>query len=130
MSVDREDGFTLLEVLVAMVILIVGLAAVYEAFGSGLLAGVTAKRDRSAAEAAENMIAEIGRSRSVEEGVKTGELPDGQRWSLRVEPFDPAGSDRPVSPVVGHIATLEVSSENGKGAPLRVQTFILSVRPR
>jgi len=129
MSVERENGFTLLEVLVALAILIAGLAAFYEAFGGGLLAGAAAERERNAVEAAENLVAEIGRS-FPEEGVKTGELPDGQHWMLRVEAFDPAEPDRSTSPVVGHIVTLEVSPKYGKRPPLRVQTLVIGVKPQ
>lgn len=128
MNVEHEQGFTLLEVLVALVILIAGLAAFYEAFGGGLLAGAAAERERNAVEAAENLIAEIGRSRPVEEGLTTGELPDGQRWTLRVEAFDPVETDRSTSPVAGYIATLEVLPR--LGSPVRVQTLILGVKPR
>lgn len=130
MSADDERGFTLLEVLVALVILIMGLAAVYQAFGSGLLAGAAAERDRRAAEAAENLFAGLGRSRAVSEGVTTGELPDGQRWTLRLDPFDPVKSDGPPSAVAAHIVTLEVVPAGGRGNPARFQTLIIGVRPR
>ena len=130
MRVDDERGFTLLEVLVALAILMLGLAGIHQAFGGGLLAGVAAERDRRAAQAAENILAELGRSRAVSEGVTAGELPDGQRWTLHLAPFDPVTADGPLSVLAGHVATLELIPAGGRGNALRFQTLVIGVRPR
>jgi hypothetical protein len=76
------------------------------------------------------MLAGLGRSRAVSEGVTTGELPDGRRWTLRLDPFDPVKSDGPPSAVAAHVATLEVVPAGGRGNPARFQTLIIGVRPR
>jgi prepilin-type N-terminal cleavage/methylation domain-containing protein len=125
-----DRGFTLLEVLIALVILIVGLAAYYLAFGSGLLAGISAERTWRAAQAADNLVAQLGRSIPVDEGVTAGELSDGQHWNLRLEPFNPVDSNGSASPLVAHIVTLDVIPPDGRGSPLRVQTLVIEARPQ
>jgi len=125
-----DRGFTLLEVLIALVILIMGLAAYYLAFGSGLLAGVAAERTWRAAQAADNLVAQLGRSIPVDEGVTAGELSGGQHWNLRLEPFNPVDSNGSASPLVAHIVTLDVIPPDGRGSPLRVQTLVIDARPQ
>ncbi|SDR46519.1 prepilin-type N-terminal cleavage/methylation domain-containing protein [Rhizobiales bacterium GAS191] len=127
MTGDRDGGFTLLEVLVALVILVLALAGFYRAFGVGLSAGSTADRERRQIEAAEGVLVELGRSRPLQDGVSTGELSDGQRWTFRLEPFVPFEQNGSPSPLTGHLATLEVLPADGRGAPLRLQTLVIGV---
>jgi prepilin-type N-terminal cleavage/methylation domain-containing protein len=125
----NESGFTLLEVLVALVIMIVGLAAYYFAFGSGLLAAESAERSLRNVQAAANLIDQLGHSVPVEEGSASGELPDGRRWRLRVEPFSSFDAQDTPSPVVAHVVTLDVFQSGAQGDALSVKTLIVGVRP-
>lgn len=125
-----DRGFTLLEVLIALVILIMGLAAYYLAFGSGLLAGAAAERTWRAAQAADNLVAQLGRSIPVDEGVTAGELSDGQHWNLQLEPFDPVDLNGSASPLAAHIVTLDIIPPDERGSPLRVQTLVIAARPQ
>jgi prepilin-type N-terminal cleavage/methylation domain-containing protein len=126
----QERGFTILEVLVALVILIVGLAGYYFAFGSGLLASASAERAWRAARAADNIVARLGRSISLDEGVKTGEFPDGRRWRLEIFPAQLSDHDESSSPLVARVATVVVSEADGLGESFRVQTLVIGVRPK
>jgi len=128
MNSSGEEGSTLLEVLVALVILLVTVGAFYQAFGIGLRAEEAAQREHRSAEVAANLLASLGRSQMLQDGVTNGELPDGYRWTLRLDPFiavDPNG----LSPVVeGHLATLDVQEMGRSGTALRVQTLVLGVQ--
>jgi prepilin-type N-terminal cleavage/methylation domain-containing protein len=130
MNSNDGQGFTLLEVLVALVIFILGVAAFYQAFGAGLQAGTAAEREQLLAEDADRLFSELGRSNTLQDGLINGEFPDGHQWTLRVEPFSPPDANQPAPVIEGHLATLEVYEADHAGAVLRAKTLLLGVHPR
>jgi general secretion pathway protein I len=126
----HERGFTILEVLVALVILIAGLAGYYFAFGSGLLASASAERTWRAARAADNIVAQLGRSIPLDEGVTTGEFADGRHWRVQLTAAQPSDQNETSSPLVARIATVVVSEGKGESEPFQVQTLVIGVRPK
>jgi prepilin-type N-terminal cleavage/methylation domain-containing protein len=123
----EERGFTLLEVLVALVILIGGLVALYQAFGVSLFSSSAADQERRATGAAEQLLAELGRSRPLEDGVTTGVLANGQSFTLRLEPFTAVEDHGSPSPVAGHLATLDIAPTQDRDRKLRVRTLLLGI---
>jgi type II secretory pathway pseudopilin PulG len=130
MNSGDERGFTLLEVLVALVILMFGIGAFYQAFGSGLQAEAAAQREQRLAEVAANLLAGLGRSQMLQDGLTNGELPNGYRWTLHVEPFTPTDLDGQSPMVEGHLATVGVQEMGRAGAALHFQTLVLGVAPQ
>lgn len=125
-----DRGFTLLEVLVALAILAGGLAAAFQTLGVGLRAAGVAERRRSAAALAENMLAELGRTRPLRDGTSEGDLADGQRWRLVVSPYTTTDSDGPPLLVAAHMVQLEVGRRSdGDTVGLVIQTLMLEVAP-
>lgn len=127
MNSSDERGFTLLEVLIALVILLLAIGGFYQAFGSGLQAEAAAQREQRTAEIAANLLAGLGRSQALQDGVTKGELPDGYRWTLRLAPFTPTDRDGQSPLLEGHMATLDVQESGHGGAGFRVQTIVLGV---
>src|ERR1043166_4706317 len=115
MNKGAEQGFTLVEALVALAIVVLALAFLYQALGGGLQAGIAAEQQWRAAEAAERLLGELGRSTPLRDGGTQGELGDGRRWTLRVEPFSAIDQDGPPPVMEGHVATVEVSRAGGRG---------------
>ena len=122
-----ERGFTLLEVLVALAILAMGLASFYQAFGIGLRAEEAVARGRGAAEAADHLMAELGHTRPLRDGTTSGELPDGQRWTLTLAPIGAPDQDSVRRAVLGHLATLVMMPASSRGGAVRVRTILLEV---
>lgn len=122
---DKDRGFTLLEMLIALVILITGFAAYYFAVGGGLLAGTSSERAWRTANAAENLVASLGRSIALDRHTLGGDLREGQHWNLHLEPFDPIEADGPKPSLRGHIVTLEIVPAEGRGEVLHLQTFLI-----
>lgn len=80
-------GFTLLEVLVAFVILLLAFAVVLRIFATGSR-GVVASDDVNRAVAyAQANLAEVGITEPLQSGDSHGELPDGYTWQRSIRPY-------------------------------------------
>ncbi|MBI5321172.1 prepilin-type N-terminal cleavage/methylation domain-containing protein [Bradyrhizobium sp.] len=125
-----EGGFTLLEVLIGLVILIAGLAGYYFAFGSSLLASASAERSWRAAQAADSLVVQLGRSIPIDQEVMRGEFPDGRHWRVELTPFKPVDSNEPASQLVARVATIAVTESDGKTEAIRLQTLVIGIEPK
>jgi general secretion pathway protein I len=120
---SRNNGFTLIEVLVAFVILAMILGAVFAAFSTGLTAESRAERVANATLLTRSALAGIGIERPLEEGILEMELESGAFYRLavrRIEPFAPADLETPGA------AAYEITVE--AGADGRVDTVLKTVR--
>ena len=106
---DRTvSGFTLIEVLVAFLILALFLGVLYQTFSSGLKGAGKAEEYSLAVMQAESLLAEIGISTHLAEGDTLGEFPDGHRWRIIARPVVQA--EQPLkSDAVSYDVTVEVS---------------------
>src|SRR5215831_6072617 len=89
MSADRSlpsDGFTLLEVVVALAIAGLALVGLFRAGSGGLFAVDAATRAEEAVQRAQSHLAAVGRNAALTEGEFTGDDGGGFRWLLRVRP--------------------------------------------
>ena len=86
----REDGFTLMEVLVAFAIFAVSFAAILQIFSGGLSNAAVADRALVALGHAESLLARAGIETPLTEGERRGELSDGMRWRQSVTRYDDA----------------------------------------
>src|ERR1700730_5587819 len=83
----RENGFTLLEVVVALAIAALALVGLFRAGSGGLFAVDTAARAEEAVQRAQSHLAALGRDASMTVGEYTGEDGGGYRWRRRVRPL-------------------------------------------
>ncbi|MCW2239556.1 type IV pilus modification PilV family protein [Azospirillum canadense] len=81
-----EQGFTLLEVLVAFAILALVLGAVLRVLADGLGVASAADRMIAATGVARSRIAEVGTVRPLAAGQWTGATPEGYRWQVAIAP--------------------------------------------
>lgn len=81
------EGFTLIEVLVALTILSLSLALIYSGFSSALLGGQAAVDYQKATLLAESKLDSIGIETPLEEGQALGEFDNKFRWELLVTPY-------------------------------------------
>ena len=88
MSVKARDrGYTLIEVLVAMIILASSLAIIFRIFSGGLLKIGVATDYTRAAMVAESVLAATGNTEKLVAGETSGRLLDKYRWSRSVAPY-------------------------------------------
>ena len=102
----HESGFSLLEVLVAFVILTLVAATLFKLF-SGALANASAAEDYSRAVLiAESVLAETASLKPLREGTREGTADDGRiRWSARIAPYTPPDVPADVELAAQTIAT-------------------------
>jgi general secretion pathway protein I len=80
----HDDGFTLLEVVVALAIAGLALVGLFRAGSGGLFAVDTAARTEEAVQRAQSHLAAVGRDAALVEGEFTGDDGSGYRWALRI----------------------------------------------
>jgi prepilin-type N-terminal cleavage/methylation domain-containing protein len=107
----RGNGFTLLEVVVALTIAGLALAGLFRAGSGGLFAVDTAARAEEAVQRAQSHLAAVGRDAALAEGEFTGDDGAGFRWTLLVRPLatrQSLGQDN-ISPAVTTLFDVEVA---------------------
>ena len=90
-----NGGFTLLEVMVALVLLAMGIATVLELFGSGLRLTAKASRRTQAVVYAQNVMDRLLAQSNLNDGNDRGTFPGGFTWTAQIyeiRPDDDKGS--------------------------------------
>ena len=114
MSADQsvpDNGFTLLEVVVALAIAGLALVGLFRAGSGGLVSVDTAARAEEAVQRAQSHLAAVGRDAALVEGELTGDDGGGYRWALRVRPLTARQSLAPngVTPITTTLFNVEVA---------------------
>jgi len=89
-----ENGFTLLEVIVALAILGIGLTVVIELFSGGLRLGRVSEEYTRAMNYASLKMEEITTQKTVEEGENEGEFDENYRWQVKARKEDLLPGDK------------------------------------
>lgn len=95
---DARSGFTLLEVVVAFMILGLAIAASFDIFSTGFRQSSAAERNVVAVIHAENLLATLGILAPLTTGESAGEIDDTYRWTLAVVPLEDGGALDPAEP--------------------------------
>jgi len=134
----RSRGFSLLEVLVAFVILALALGAIMRIFSQGMSRVSESDRYARAVMFAESKLAQLGADIPLEEGELSGGPENALNWRLRLvahEP-DPAPAERPDTPVQALPPVrllqveVEVSWAGDEAVPHSIRLATLKLAPR
>jgi general secretion pathway protein I len=115
MTRPSSSGFTLLEVLIAFVILSLTLAAVFGAFSTGLHSLGTAEDAELAVLRAQSKLESAGLIEPLAASQTNGDFADGAGWQVDIEPFTAE------EPGQGQLFEVRVSvaSANGRRVELK-----------
>lgn len=112
-SGKRRDGFTLMETLVAMMILSIALVIIFQQFSEALNAGHVSESYTRAVWHAREKMDELLLYEALSEEIREGDFGDGYRWRYRIEPAKP-GSPLNLEDLATYTITVWVSWEQGR----------------
>ncbi|MBI3714513.1 MAG: prepilin-type N-terminal cleavage/methylation domain-containing protein [Betaproteobacteria bacterium] len=139
----RGDGFTLLEMLVACMLLALAMGVLMQVFSRGVNGATAADQKARAMLLAESKFAALGLEDALKEGETNGKFDDDYAWALSVKPYvDPNPKEPPPAgaPADGNIdallpvqlmeVTLMVTYNGGDNRERNVTLSSLSLAPR
>ena len=110
---QHQRGFSLIEILVAFVILAMSLTVIFRIFSGGLRNVALSEDYAQAVLVAEAQLSAIGVSEPLEQGVTSGEWGDRFRWQRLVELYQPWDQDKELTaPLLGYLVTVNVDWEH------------------
>ena len=104
---QREAGFTVIEIIVALAILALSLSVLFGVISDGLLRTNQAAKMEQAVSLAQSLLAKVGTELPVRQGLVAGEFADGFRWNVRMEPYGD-NADRQQWPLDAYKVSAEV----------------------
>jgi len=128
LAARANDGFTLLEVLLALTILSISLGVLFAIFSQSLERARTNRSEMQARVLAQSLLEQTSAAGLVHAGVFHGRDHDGLSWTLRVEPYGSA-EDRAAWHVVPVTVSATVAWSDARERALTVKTLALAAKP-
>lgn len=129
MRMPKDRGFSLIEILVAFVILSVTLAVIMQIFSGGLRNIQRSDDYGRALYLAESRLAALGVEQPLREGVMSGELDRRFHWQVQVQPYRETATDESQLKFVLYRATVAVGWDDG-GRAHRLELSSLRLAPK
>ena len=129
MQASRQRGFSLIEILVAFVILAMSLSVIFRIFSGGLRNVALSEDYARAVLVAESQLAAIGISEPLVRGVSSGVWGERFRWQQVVEPYQPWEQDKELSTqLLAYRITVNVDWEHA-GSSRQVSLTSVRLKP-
>ena len=120
----RADGFTLLEVLVALIIFAIAFGILAQIIQTGLGQARSAAITSEAVLLARSLLAEVGSELPVAPGVIEGEAKDGYRWRIEMRATEGPADDA----LRAYLVQVTVAWD-AKAPPIELSTLRLGAAP-
>jgi general secretion pathway protein I len=128
--VHRQNGFTLMETLVAMMILSIALVIIFQQFSGALNAGHVSESHTRAVWYAREKMDELLLQETLSEDIQQGDFEDGYRWWYRIEKASIDGRPSPEG-LATFTISVRVSWEQGqKTKHMDISTLALTKLPK
>jgi general secretion pathway protein I len=123
------EGFTLVEVLVALVILALALGSCFGVLSAGTAQAERAGREQAALSLGQSTLERVGSDIPLSAGSVAGTTQDGYAWAVSIAPRGNADGRLPGT-FIGFDTTITVSwQERGAQRSLSIQTLRLGSKP-
>ena len=134
----RQQGFSLLEILVAFSILAVSLGVLMQIFSSSLRNADVSRRQAQAVALAQSLLAAAGIEAPLAQGEQSGTVDEQFRWTLTTTPMTLGGSEEAATPKpIGGLELWELTAQvswGGQGSErdrsLELTTLRLQAPPK
>jgi prepilin-type N-terminal cleavage/methylation domain-containing protein len=110
---EGTSGFTLIEVLVALIIFVAGYLMVHQSVSLAWRGAQIAWAESAAVRLAQSRLAAAGVETSLREGEQRGETADGFSWTMRVERYSAPDADEGPQKLRGYWVTITVRWRGG-----------------
>ena len=125
----RQQGFTLLETLVAMMVLSIALVIVFQVFSGALNAGHISESHTRAVWHAREKMDELLLYEALSEEIQEGDFEDGYRWRYQIEKAA-ADSQMKLAGAAAYIIRVWISWEQGqKTKQMNISTLTIARSP-
>lgn len=122
----RMNGFTLLEVLVAFMILAVSLGVIMHIFSLSLRTAHSATQQQMAVQLAQSKLSELLAESRIRPGVEQGSFNDEWRWRAEIDAWDFPDQDRITDyRFEPYKISVTVEGEQGTASPVTLTTLFL-----
>lgn len=120
MTTRTDQGFTLIEALVAFVVLALGLQATLHVFSGNRRQAEFAQSQRTATMLAQSTLDTVGAEIPLQRATRTGDLEGGFHWQVVIDEYVDPADGRPIN-IAAYNVTVSVSW--GKAAPNEMVTL-------
>lgn len=111
-----QQGFSLLEILIAFSILALSLGVLLNIFSSGLRRASISEEYQQAVTIAESVLATVGIEEKLETGTKSGSVLEKYHWTQDIRPFEDESIDPEAINLFPFRVTVTVTWEAGKNS--------------
>ena len=126
MRTPAEDGFTLIETLVALVVLAMTSIALYQNYEQGMRGLRVADGEAQALALARSLLAETGISKPLVEGRTSGVGADGLAWTITTRHHEPSHQGQPVADVGNPLYRIDVETRWRDRPGRQVRSVVLT----
>jgi len=113
---NRQRGFSLLEILIAFSILALSLGILLKIFSAGINNAGVAEEYTAAVQVAESLMAETGAEAPLKPHQATGLEHDKYHWQVSVSPFQFSAENLDVTTITAELFKIKVVVSWGEGA--------------
>lgn len=121
-DLTEQEGFTFIEVLVALTIFSISMAVLLNVFSDGF-SRMALNEERSIEDSyAQSILAEVGTTKPLQLGETTGQLQGGYSWIIKAKPYGNE-NERAAWPVLPVVVSLSVRKEGQSHKSVELTTM-------